>query len=53
MAVAAQPLMRSMQSSSVSAVSAPIAPPVVRPRWQTMMSAPAVAIARASASLKT
>ena len=27
--------------------------PVVRPRWQTMMSAPAIAIAAASASLKT
>src|SRR6266851_5313820 len=40
-AAAAQASMRSGQSSSFSAVCAPIAPPVVRPRWQTMISAPA------------
>ena len=32
---------------------APIAPPVVSPRWQTMMSAPASAMAVASSALNT
>ena len=39
--------------SSVFAVDAPIAPPVVRPMWGTSTSAPASAIAVASSSVKT
>ena len=35
------------------AVSAPMLPPVVRPRWATMMSAPALVIDAASSALKT
>ena len=31
----------------------PMLPPVVSPKWQTMISAPALAIASASAALKT
>jgi hypothetical protein len=41
------------QSASSSTVSAPIEPPVVNPRWQTMISAPALAMAAASSALKT
>ena len=41
------------QSLSFSAVPAPIEPPVVRPIWQTTMSAPALAMARASSSQNT
>ena len=44
---------RAGQSSSENATPAPIAPPVVRPRWQTTMSAPTSAIAAASSSLNT
>ena len=43
----------SMVGRDLSAVSAPIEPPVVRPIWQTTMSAPAFAIAVASSSLNT
>ena len=50
---AAQTLMRGTQSCRVSAVPAPIVPPVVSPIWQTMMSAPASVIAMASPSQKT
>jgi hypothetical protein len=52
-AAAAQALISGGQSASFTPVSAPILPPVVRPMWQTMMSAPASAMAMASRSLKT
>ena len=53
LAAAARASIRGTQSARVSAVSAPIAPPVVSPRCQTTMSAPASVMAVASASLKT
>ena len=40
-------------SASVSAVRAPMAPPVVSPMWHTTMSAPALAMSRALSSEKT
>ena len=40
---------RAGQSLSLSAVWEPMLPPVVRPRWQTMMSAPAFAMAETTA----
>ena len=52
-AAADNALTRSTQSSSDSAVSAPIAPPVVRPMWHTTMSAPAPVMATASCSANT
>ncbi len=44
---------RAADSSSVSAVFAPIEPFVVRPRCATSTSAPALAIARALSASKT
>ena len=44
---------RRADSSSVSAVLAPIDPLVVRPRWATSTSAPALAIALAVSASKT
>jgi hypothetical protein len=52
-AAAAHASMRATQSLSVTAVSAPMAPPVVSPRWQTTMSAPALAMSAALCSEKT
>ena len=52
-AAAVHALMRGTQSGRESAVPAPIEPPVVRPMWQTTMSAPACAIACAFSSEKT
>jgi hypothetical protein len=52
-ATSAQLLTRSTHSSRLRTVCAPMAPPTVRPIWQIMMSAPALAIVRASSALKT
>ena len=52
-AAPAQASIKAGQSASFGAVCAPMTPPVVNPRWQAMMSAPALAIASASPSLKT
>ena len=50
-AALAQARIGSTQPSRVSAVSAPIAPPVVSPMWQTTMSAPAFLASSALSSL--
>ena len=47
------PYVFSEQNARDMAVSAPMLPPVVKPRWQTTMSAPAAAMSRAFCSLKT
>ncbi|CFW08780.1 Uncharacterised protein [Bordetella pertussis] len=52
-AAAAIASMRATQSSSDSAVSAPMLPPVVSPMCATTMSAPAAVIARAWSGSKT
>ena len=53
LAASAHASMSATQSSNDFAVCAPMVPLVVSPMWQTMMSAPASAMATASSSEKT